>query len=380
MVDVFGTNSSARLEGLIAVNAFSDTFVFETKGLSRSGSRAYRGSGSPEYRATLVSPQPRSSDTRISVLSWRSSPYLQQPTCHEQWDLLFELQNKMDRHYEAVKEYLDQKGCTGLSDLLDGYPTSSHMREVGLLTLRDIDQDKPPASIRDSFAAVLVQHSVFEIRRKRDYTASSAFREWGPILFSEVEREQLSPIYEHLSSGYTSNTSPNVRKSPKPSPMSDPSEHLGSGAQFDGQIFERIGPPAPSQPSFPTFDMTTYDTLDMSMDPAYPEQVSGSDHGLMPWFHETHHSTPLNQIPPLLTLSPAVPNFAPFMVSGLQVELAQQMPFGPALPDMVNNTRGSQPRPAELEAARPDRLCYQLKNSQSWATITAYLESKTGTN
>ncbi|RYP89792.1 hypothetical protein DL770_004086 [Monosporascus sp. CRB-9-2] len=376
MADVFGTNSSAPLEGLIGVNVFLDTFVVETKSSRHSSSRAYRGSGSPECRSPLVSPQPRSSDTPISVFSWRSSPYMQQPACHEQWDLLLELRNKTDQHYRAVREYLDQEACIALSDWLDGYPTPSHMREVGLLTLRDIDQDKPPASIRDSFAAALVQHSVFEIRRQRDYTASSsAFTEWGRILFSEVEWEQLNHIYEHLSSGCTSNNSPNVRNSPKPSSMADPSEHLGSGAQFDDQIFDRIGPPVPPQLSFPTFDMTTYDTPGLSMDPAYPEQASGRDHGLTPWFHETPHSTTLNQILPLLTLSPAAPNFSPLMVSGVQAELLRQISFGPALPDMVNNTRGSQPRPAGFEGVHSDRLCYKLKDSQSWATIMAYLDS-----
>ncbi|RYP61468.1 hypothetical protein DL769_007694 [Monosporascus sp. CRB-8-3] len=381
MADVFGTNSSARLEELIAANAFLDTFILETKTSTRSSSGAYRGSGSPQYGAPLVSPQQISSDAPISVFPWRSSPYLQQPTCHEQWDLLLELRNKTDGHYRAVKEYLDQENCIALSDWLDGYPTPSHMREVGLLTLRDIDQHKQPASIRDSFAAALVQYSVFEIRRKTDYAASSsAFTEWSRILFSEVVWEQLNPVYEHLSSGYTSNNSPNVRKSPKPSSMSDPSEHRGSGAQFDGQLFEHIGPSAPPQLLFSTFGMTAYDILGLPMDPAYPEQVNGRDHGLMPSFHETRHSNPLNQIVPYLTLSPAPPNIPPMMVSGVQVELPHQIPFGPALSDMVNNTRGSQPGPAGLEGAHSDPLCYQLKGSQSWATILAYLDSKAGTD
>ncbi|RYP44477.1 hypothetical protein DL768_009048 [Monosporascus sp. mg162] len=308
----------------------------------------------------------------IPVLPWRPSPYLQQPTCHEQWDLLLELRNKTDMHYQAVKEYLAQEDCIALSDWLDGYPTSSHTREAGLLTLRDIGQDKPPASIGDSFAAALVQHSVFEIRLQRDYTASSsAFTEWGRILFSEVVWEQLNPIYEHL----LSYNSPNVRKSPKPSSMSDPSEHLGSGAQFDHQTSERIGPPAPPQLSFPTFDMTSYGTLSVPTDPAYPELVSGRDHGLTSWFHETSHSTPLNQILPLLTLSPATPNIPLLMVSGVQVELPQQVSFGPTVPDVVNSTRGPQPRSAGFEGAHSDRLYYQLKGSQSWATIMAYLDS-----
>ncbi|RYP63874.1 hypothetical protein DL771_009049 [Monosporascus sp. 5C6A] len=361
MVDVFGTNSSARLEGLVAANAFLDTFVLETS------SGAYSDLEIPRYKAPLVSPQQRSSDTPIPVLPWRSSPYSQQPAYYERWDLLLELRNKTDGHYKAVKEYLGQNYCVALPDWLDGYPTPSHMREVGLRALRDIDQDKPPASIGDSFAAALVQYSVFEIRLKTDYTASSsALTEWGHILFSEVVWEQLSPVCEYLSSGYTSNNSPNVWKSPKPSSMSDPSEHLGSGAQFDG-----IGLPAASQLSFSTFGTTSYDTLSLSMDPAYPEQMSGRDHGLMPLFHETpHFNTPIPNFP-LLTLSPAALNFPPLMASGAQVELPQQMFFDPALSDIVNNTRG----PAGLEDAHSDRLCYQLKNSRSWATIMAYLDS-----
>ncbi|RYO75970.1 hypothetical protein DL766_008257 [Monosporascus sp. MC13-8B] len=181
MVDVFGTDSSARLEGLIAGNAFLDTFVVETK-----------CSGSPQYSAPLASTQQSSSYTPIPVLSWRSPPCLQQPTCREQWDLLLELRNKTDEHYKVVKEYLDHEDCIALSGWLDGHPTPSHMREGGLLTLRDIDRGKPPASIGDSLMAALVQYSIFEIRRKRF---------------------------------------------PKPSlSMSDPSEYLGNGAQFDDQL------------------------------------------------------------------------------------------------------------------------------------------------
>ncbi|RYP13737.1 hypothetical protein DL765_006753 [Monosporascus sp. GIB2] len=372
MVDVFGTNSSARLEGLIAANAFLDTLVVETKSSRHSSSGGYRGWGSPQYSAPFASTQQSSSYTSIPVLPWRSPPYLQQPTCREQWDLLLELRNKIDGHYKAVKEFLDEEGCNALSDWLDGYPTPSQMREVGLLTLRDIDQGKPPASIGESFMAALVQYSVFDIRRKRACTASSsAFTEWGHILFSDVVWEQLSPVYERLSSGYTSNNSPSVRKSPKPSPsMSDPSEHLGTGAQFDDQLGERIGPLAPPQLSLTPFDMAPYDTISLPMDPSYQEQASGRDHGLMP-FHATPLSTPFNQIPPFFAPPPAAPSFPPLM------ELSQQISFCPALLDMANNTRGAQPQPAGLEGAHSDRLCYQLKGSQAWKTIMTYLDSKT---
>ena len=270
-----------------------------------------------------------------------------------------------------LKTYLIQNGCPVLSGWLDTHPTASSMREVGLLTLRDILHDKPPVCIRDTFAAILVQHCISKIVSGIDHTGYIFF-EWSTDIFSKEEQERLRPVYEYVSSGYIPDKCQEVYIPPKELSKFDTSVYLGTGAQFNdqtlsfapGEFTQELGQTTPPPHISPLiYGMTMFGDPNPSIGTLYSCQLPIA-------YKNTSTNNHIPFCPPTSMSLGHSPS--PLITSDSSAQLAShsQMHIPPNSPILGPESYNIQ----------SDSLCTKLKKSRSWATLMTYLAGENSTN
>lgn len=283
---------------------------------------------------------------------------LSREAAQEQWGIILELRSRTDEDYAVLQEYLVRNGCAVLEGWLEAHPNASSMREVGLLTLRDILEDKPPASTGDAFAAVIVQRSISQIVSNNDHGVS-AFAEWGTAVFPEDDYYQLRPVYGHLSSSYTISTSPAMHSTPRQVPIMDFSEFLESGSGFTSPINASALPDFTHSSALPLFDATQFNGLYPPVDPFY--SVHTMDGGFDQVLNSYTASYADSEL--VLDLTPT-----PGLTGSTTVDGNGQ----------VQTSFGLDPMEIMTSSHLDDSgsLCSKLKGTQSWAMLLAFLENK----
>ena len=283
---------------------------------------------------------------------------LGQAAAQEQWGLILELRSRTDEDYAVLQEYLVRNGCAVLEGWLEAHPSASSMREVGLLTLRDILEDTPPASTGDAFAAVIVQCSISQIVSNNDHGVS-AFAEWGSAVFSGDEYHQLRQVYEHLSSSYTISTSSVMHSTPRQPPIMDFSEFLGNGSGFASTINSSVPSDFTQSSASLLFDTTQFNGLYPTVDPFYSFHTMAGDFDQELQSYTTSYTD--SELLLDLTPPPGLPGSTTVDGTG-----------------HVQTSFGLEPMEIMTSLHLDDlgRLCSKLKGTQSWAMLLAFLENK----
>lgn len=245
------------------------------------------------------------------------------------------------------------------------------MREVGLLTLRDILHDKPPVCIRDTFAAIIVQHSISKIVSGIDHTGYIFF-EWSTDIFSKEEQQRLRLVYEYVSSGYIPDKLQEVPIPPKELPKFDTSAYLGTGAQFNDQTlpfapgeftqeFSQTAPPPHLSPLI--YGMAMFGGPNPSIGALYPDQLPIAYKNIA-----TKNQTPF--CPPISM--PLEHSPSPLITSDCTAQLGSHSQTHIPLNSPILGP--------ESYNIQSESLCAKLKKSRSYATLMTYLAGENSTD
>jgi hypothetical protein len=125
-----------------------------------------------------------------------------------------------------------------LGQWLSTFKTAKQVREVGLLGIKDIFQGQHTEKFQETLCTMIVQHSVFELLRRRNDISGdcdSAFATWKDMEFTALELYALDVISNKILSHRTQPLTESLSGSfPGQQSLSDSLALHYSGTQFHG--------------------------------------------------------------------------------------------------------------------------------------------------